>query len=271
MALCIPRMIVVSQPDSSDLHSVVVRLRGFHAEMSFIGRIGHLMKGSGIENLLQVIYASNTVDLILSGKAVSRAVRGHCIVDASFHSLLAAKVIGVTLPAENTDPDLSMESKDVETTSTDDATKDAESVITEVSQSHDVQELADLMNQLLSGETSTDDIEQNCIVSKTLANVSCEERNLSSTKTASLRFQLVQMVYLLRNFIKAERLGDWDLHLQILYAMLPFFAASGHGFYLKSVHIYLQKMANLPEKHPEIHQHFKEALHVIRRSDRSVS
>ena len=59
-----------------------------------------------------------------------------------------------------------MESEDVATTSTNDATKDAESVSTEVNQSHNVQDLADLMNQLLSGETSTDDIEQNCIVSK---------------------------------------------------------------------------------------------------------
>ena len=87
-------------------------------------------------------------------------------MDASLHSLLAAKVIGVTLPAENTDPDLSMESEDVATTSTDDATKDAESVSTEFTQSRDVQDLSDLMNQLISGETSTDDIEQNSIVSK---------------------------------------------------------------------------------------------------------
>ena len=56
---------------------------------------------------------TNTVGHIFSSKAVSRAVKGHCIVDASLHPLLAAKVIGVTLPAENTDPDLSMESEDV--------------------------------------------------------------------------------------------------------------------------------------------------------------
>ena len=180
-------MIVEIQPDSSDLHSVVVRLgAGFHAEMTFFGSIGDLMKGSGIENMLQVIYASNTIDPILSDKAVFRAVRGQCIVDASLHSLLAAKISCVTLPAENIDPDLSMESEDIAITSTDDATKDAESVSTEVTQSHDVQDIDDLMNQLLSGETSTDDFEQNCIVSKTLANVSCVKRNLSSTKTASL-------------------------------------------------------------------------------------
>ena len=119
-------------------------------------------------------------------------------MDASLHSILAAKVIGVTLPADNTDPDLSMKRENVATTSTDDATKDAESVSTEVIQSHDVQDLADLMNQLLSRETSTDDIEQNCIESKTLANMSCEERNLSSTNTVNLWFQYMQMVDLLR-------------------------------------------------------------------------
>ena len=180
---------------------------------------------------------------------------------------MAAKVIVVTLPAEHTDPDLSMESEDVATTSTDDATQDTESVRTEVTQSHDVQDLADLMNQLLSGETCTDDIEQNGIVSETLANVSCEERNLSSTKTAIVWFQYMQMVDFLRKFIKAERLGYWDLHIRSLYEMLPFFAAYGHRFYLKSVHIYLQKMAKLPQQHPEIHQYFIEGLHVIRRFD----
>ena len=67
---------------------------------------------------------------------------------------------------------------------------DAESVSTEVTQNHDVQGLADnLMNQLLLGETNTEDIEHNRIMSKTVANMSCEERNLSSNKTASLWFQ----------------------------------------------------------------------------------
>ena len=181
-------MIVESQPDSSDLHSVVVLLGGFHAEMRFLGSIGHLMKGSWMENLLQVIYASNTVDHILSGKAVTLAVSGHCIVDASLHSLLTAKVIDVTLPAENTDPDLSMESEDVATTSTKLCCKRCRVSEHRSFSSHDVQDLSDLMNQLLSGETSTDDIEQNCTVSKILTNVSCEERNLSSIKQQSCGF-----------------------------------------------------------------------------------
>ena len=34
-------------------------------------------------------------------------------MDATLYSLLTANVTGVTLPVENTDPDLSMESEDV--------------------------------------------------------------------------------------------------------------------------------------------------------------
>ena len=35
------------------------------------------MKGTGLEEVLELIYANNTVGQILNGKAVSRAVRAH--------------------------------------------------------------------------------------------------------------------------------------------------------------------------------------------------
>ena len=183
-------MIVESQPGSSELHSVVVRLGGFHAEMSFLGSIRHLMKGSGIEDLLKLIYATNTVDHILSGKVVSRAVRGHFIADASLHSLLAAKVFDVTLPAETTELDISMESEDASTTRTHDATNDAESANTEPP-NHDIQYLCDIMTKILSGEIGPDDIEQNHIVLETIAKMSCEVKNLSSSDTSSLWFPVM--------------------------------------------------------------------------------
>ena len=50
--------------------------------------------------------------------------------------------------------------------------------------------------------------------------------------------------------------------------MLPYIAATGHNNYLKSVHLYLQKMSRLPEEHPDVFEYFKEGLHVTRRSDR---
>ena len=52
----------------------------------------------------------------------------------------------------------------------------------------------------------------------------------------------MDMVALLRQFIEAERTGNWELHLQSLRDMLPFHAAAVHNLYVKSVNLYLQQM-----------------------------
>ena len=78
----------------------------------------------------------------------------------------------------------------------------------------------------------------------------------------------MRMIDLLRTFIKAERTGNWNLHLRTVCDMIPYFAAAGHNLYAKSAYIYLQIMENLKEKHPDIYRSFQDGLHVVRRSDR---
>ena len=62
---------------------IVCRLGGFHTLMSFLGSIGAIMKGSGLEDLLSEVYAENSVIHMVSGKAVARAIRGHLLVESS--------------------------------------------------------------------------------------------------------------------------------------------------------------------------------------------
>ena len=50
--------------------------------------------------------------------------------------------------------------------------------------------------------------------------------------------------------------------------MLPCLAASGHNLYTWSVWIYLEKMSNLEEEHPDIYESFVLGMHVVRRFDR---
>ena len=49
--------------------SIMVRLGGFHVAVNFMGTVGHLMKGSGIEELLVESSACNkgTADKVLNG------------------------------------------------------------------------------------------------------------------------------------------------------------------------------------------------------------
>ena len=55
-----PLTIIQSQPNGTELNQIVLRFGGFHMQMSFLGSIGHLMAGSGLQELLEVVYAGNT-------------------------------------------------------------------------------------------------------------------------------------------------------------------------------------------------------------------
>ena len=54
-------MIDESEPEGSDLRGIVLCLSGFHTEMNFLGCIGHLMDSSGLQEMLESIYAPNAV------------------------------------------------------------------------------------------------------------------------------------------------------------------------------------------------------------------
>ena len=46
--------IIQTEPANSDLRKIIVRLGAFHAEMSFLGSIGHLMAGSGLRRTVGI-------------------------------------------------------------------------------------------------------------------------------------------------------------------------------------------------------------------------
>jgi len=107
------------EPTENNLRRIVLCLGGFHTEMNFFERIGYLMDSSGLQEVLELIYAPNAVIHMLSGKAIARAVRVHFIVDAALNTLMLRKVFNVPLPchteaSENNDSDTA-ESDSVET------------------------------------------------------------------------------------------------------------------------------------------------------------
>ena len=66
---------------------IVCRLGGFHTLMSFLRSIGNMIKGSWRE-LFAEVYAENSVVHMLSGKAISRALRAHFLAESSLTTML---------------------------------------------------------------------------------------------------------------------------------------------------------------------------------------
>ena len=168
-----------------------------------------------------------------SGKAVSRTLRAHQLVDLALNTvLLEAKA------DENGDISLP-----------------------------DTEKLANLYDDLVSNQITADDVCSQPILSD-LADSTQSKKILETSRTAKLWLQYMHLNDLLKKFIRAERTGNWQLHLKTLESMLPYLAASGHNLYTKSVWIYLERMSNLEEEHPDIHESFIRGMHVVRRSER---
>lgn len=182
------REIVSSYGEDSKLNNVVVRLGGFHLLMSFMGSIGYIMTGSGLKELFNTIYALNSIEKILAGHAYTRAVRAHMLTHLSI-----AKIV---MQSIDFTPDLSAELERI-------LYNFDRSVVLVADQEECYKELAEKFeNQLIK----------------------FEQRG----STAKLWVQYFRMVTLVKQFIEAERMGNWNLHLDTIQKMLPYFHASGH-------------------------------------------
>ncbi|CAG2195139.1 unnamed protein product [Mytilus edulis] len=183
---------------------MVLRLGPFHTEMSFLGSIGNLMSNTGLKEMLELIYAPNAVTHILSGKAVARAFRGHMLVDTALYCLLIADIFNIDVSKLLEEPNSTLETTEMK-------------------------EIDELYSQLSSGELSASEAGESDVLKNLEATVHRKQEILKQSRTAKLWLQYSEMVQVLRQFIKAERTGNWPLHLQSIQEMLPFLAASGHN------------------------------------------
>ena len=153
---------------------------------------------------------------MLTGKAISGAVRGHMLVDAALNTILVAKAYHIPLPTKETDEpkrdtaSTDTENDNVETYQQKQGTVDVTSDITEAK---------DIYDKAMLSTLSVEDV--------------------CSAGVLVLWLQYLDMVSILQRFINAERMANWKLHLQPVQDMLPYFAASGHLLYTKSAYVYM--------------------------------
>ncbi|KAJ8351728.1 hypothetical protein SKAU_G00232040 [Synaphobranchus kaupii] len=89
-----------------------------------------------------------------------------------------------------------------------------------------------------------------------------EDQIASQSRTAKLWVEvLVKPVFLMMSYIRAEREGDWLLHLTTFRKMLPYYFAAGHVNYARYGLYYLRSMEKLP---PHVQSHFLQGQHVTR-------
>lgn len=69
-------------------NNIIIRLGGFHLLLSYTGSIGYIMKGSGLKEILSLIYAPGSIDKMLEGHSYARTVRAFTLLNAVLVSIL---------------------------------------------------------------------------------------------------------------------------------------------------------------------------------------
>ena len=181
--------LIMSEPLGSDLREIVLRLGGFHTEMSFIGCIGNLMAGSGLKELLEMIYAPNAVEHIFTGKAIARAVRAHLLVDAALNTLMLSKALTVPISGMQDTPNESAaaEDEDEDVASNTPSTADPR-------QNPDLQEARALYDELINKKKSAEEISAADVLDRVKGHLQQQRDFMKDDPTASLWLQYMDMV-----------------------------------------------------------------------------
>ena len=87
-----------------------------------------------------------------------------------------------------------------------------------------------------------------------------------SSRTCAMWVKYLEMTQIARDLVRAERTGDWLLHLNTVQKCLPIFGASGHFNHLKTTYLYLMKSHQLPTSCPRVYENFVQGGFVCRRS-----
>lgn len=216
--------------DPHNIRSVIPRLGGFHLAMSFLGAIGNIMTGSGLKEAFCSIYAELSADKALTGHAFSRAVRGHLLVQAALATIIFKQV-------QLTDNEKAQLNETLE----------------KVGEEN--------FENLISDPFLTD------VTSKFVSVFNNLENN---GPTSQLWVQYFKLICLLQKFIDAERSGNFNLHIEMVQQMIPFFFASGHHLYAKACLLYVQQMLNLRNIMDviEYDKFCNQGFNTIRRSNR---
>ncbi|KAG1650221.1 hypothetical protein GQR58_028237 [Nymphon striatum] len=175
-----PLWIKATEIASKKSLAILCRLGGFHMLMSFLGSVGTVMKGSGLSECLQTIYGENSVTHIMSGKAVSRALRSHFLLQ----SALCLNILNNVVLQENR------------------ATTQA------------VQSVERMYNLLVADEISDDEVTHSEVLKVLTDSLAKKMEEMAThSRTSKLWIQYIKYVDIIKMFVTAERTGKWQDHL----------------------------------------------------------
>ncbi|CAB3991828.1 Hypothetical predicted protein, partial [Paramuricea clavata] len=222
--------------------NVVLVMGHLHVLFNFLKAIGQHMENSGLADILveSGVFAQNTTGAMLEGKQYYRAVRGHLLTYEAlsriywqyFTSWLTSNEREVNLKSM-TDQILKAFSH---RNSDDEAVKAVNCLVTTL-KTHDVLGMMDEF-----------------------------DNTLQHLPNFVLWRSYMKKVETLLDFIRANREGNWALHLDSFSAMLPWMTIYDHTSYARWGAVHLCEMKNLQNTDTLVYEEFLNGNFVVKRS-----
>ena len=197
---------------------------------------------SGLEDLLieSDVYASGTASHLLKGKQYNRGVRTHKLVSEAFFRLQWREFL---------------------------------SWLSKSNQAHANSEVIEAkIDALVKAVTLQEAIAEPLEELITAMTPLTEQFNSLKTEGRESSFmfafwnEYLEMVSLMRTFIRAERSGNWSLHLNAIAGMMPYFCSMDRMNYSRWLPVYIADMNSLPEAHTVVYEEFTNGNHAVSRS-----
>ena len=227
-----------------EFKNTVIHMGGFHIALNYLSLLGKKYANSGLEDLLieSGVYAAGTTSVLMLGKSYNRGIRAHKLsMEALFRLLWQAFL------------------QWLETRSAEVTTQDKQNLIAKI------QECQRCFKENKSIRKSCEAVVNDMDALTSLLAVFKSEGRAKS-KLFSFWEEYIDMVMILLQFIKAERTGNWSLHLSSTAAMIPHFFAMDRTNYARWMPIYLADMHKLEVRHPNVFKEFSAGNHSVSRS-----
>ena len=204
------------------------------------------MENAGLDDLWTEsgLYATNTTASMLEGKAYYRAVRAHRL---TYEALWTIKWPMFETWLQENDY---MEDLDIKR-----LVQKVSGQFCKNARRAEVSNAVDDLTKALSDHQI-----QECL--ELFDNQNKENPNFQMWKA------YMKMVEILLAFIRAEREGNWRLHLEAFTAMLPWLTIYDHTNYARCCPIYLSDMECLEKEAPQVYDELMSGNFVVKRSKR---
>jgi hypothetical protein len=232
----IAREIQLQHP--TEFKNIVLCIGSFHMIKVVLGCIGKYIEGSGAETIWveKEVFGLNVVKSVLAGSHYVRSLKGMLLLSESIERLQWCEFF-----TENG-----------------------------AQYKHELQLIRDLKEAVASQnrDKSKAILQSFTDCSATLEKEFEDFKSSKSQKSETFAYweNFVQMVYLLRDLIRADREGNWNLHLNSLKSILPMFATFDRTNYLRWASLYMEDMMKLEETAPELYQSFIAGKFVVKRT-----